>query len=109
VLDIGFTDPSFKLPFKVKGRVVSLKNDLTMQLSVTVRDTETIQRSVGDGDSETVDGNLNFQLRPTVNYTVNERLNLNLYYQRNFNEPKLTNSFPTTNTAFGVQIRFGLQ
>ncbi len=109
VLDVGFTDPSFKLPFKVKGRVVSLKNDLTMQLSVTLRNTETIQRSIGDGQSDTVDGNLNFQLRPTVNYTVNEQLNINLYFQRNFNEPKLTNSFPTTNTAFGVQIRFGLQ
>jgi len=109
VLDVGFTDPSFKLPFKVKGRVVSLKNDLTMQLSVTVRNTETIQRSVGDGESDIVDGNINFQLRPTVNYTVNSQLNLNLYFQRNFNEPKVNNSFPTTNTAFGVQIRYGLQ
>ena len=109
VIDIGFTDPSFKLPFKVKGRVVSLKNDLTMQLSMTLRNTETIQRSIDDGNATIVDGNLNFQLRPTVNYTVNDRLNLNFYFQRSFNEPKLTNSFPSTNTTFGVQVRFGLQ
>jgi cell surface protein SprA len=109
VIDIGFTDPSFKLPFKVKGRVVSLKNDLTMQMSLTVRNTVTVQRSVDDGTSTIVNGDVNFQLRPTVNYTVNERLNLNFYYQRSFNEPKLTNSFPSTNTTFGVQVRFGLQ
>ncbi|RUA29066.1 MAG: cell surface protein SprA, partial [Bacteroidetes bacterium] len=109
VVDIGFTDPNFTLPFKVNGRTVSLDNDLTMQLSITVRDTEVVQRTLDDGRNVLVDGTINFQLRPTVNYTVNDRLNLNFYYQRNFNEPRVQNSFPTTNTAFGVQIRFGLQ
>ncbi|MBK6265184.1 cell surface protein SprA [Marivirga sp. S37H4] len=109
VIDIGFTDPSFKFPFKIKGRTVALKNDLTMQLSVTVRDTEVVQRSVDDDRNVLVDGNINYQLRPTVNYTVSEKLNLNFYYQRSFNEPRVQNSFPTTNTSFGVQVRFGLQ
>jgi len=109
VIDIGFTDPNFTLPFKVRGRTVSLDNDLTMQLSVTVRDTEVVQRTLSDGRNVLVDGTINFQLRPTVNYTVNDRLNLNFYFQRNFNEPRVQNSFPTTNTSFGVQVRFGLQ
>lgn len=109
VLDVGFTDPSFKLPFKVKGRVVSLKNDLTMNMSVTVRNTVTVQRSIDDQTSTIVNGDVNFQLRPTVNYTVNESINLNFYFMRSFNEPKLTNSFPSTNTTFGVQVKFGLQ
>ncbi|PTB92300.1 hypothetical protein C9994_14290, partial [Marivirga lumbricoides] len=109
VVDIGFTDPSFKLPFKVKGRTVALKNDLTMQLSITIRDTEVVQRSVDDDRNVLVDGNINYQIRPTVNYTVSEKLNLNFYYQRSFNEPRVQNSFPTTNTSFGVQVRFGLQ
>lgn len=109
VLDIGFTDPNFTLPFKVRGRTLSLDNDLTMNLSITVRNTEVVQRTLDDGRNVLVDGNINFQLRPTVNYTVNEKLNLNFYYQRNFNEPRVQNSFPTTNTSFGVQVRFGLQ
>lgn len=109
VIDIGFTDPAFKVPFKVKGRTVALKNDLTMQLSVTIRDTEIVQRSIDDNRNVLVDGNINYQIRPTINYTVNEKLNLNFYYQRSFNEPRVQNSFPTTNTTFGVQVRFGLQ
>ncbi|HET8860766.1 cell surface protein SprA [Marivirga sp.] len=109
VIDIGFTDPNFTLPFKVNGRTVSLENDLIMQLSITVRDTEVVQRTLDDGRNVLVDGTINFQLRPTVNYIVNDRLNLNFYYQRNFNEPRVQNSFPTTNTSFGVQVSFGLQ
>lgn len=109
VLDIGFTDSDFKLPFKVKGRTVALKNDLTMRLSVTVRNSEVVQRSLAEGDNTLVDGNISFQLRPTANYIVNKRLSLNLYYERSFNEPRIQNSFRTTNTAFGVQVRFSLQ
>ncbi|MGK7392989.1 MAG: cell surface protein SprA [Candidatus Cyclobacteriaceae bacterium M3_2C_046] len=112
----GFTKANLRLPFKVEGETIVLENDLTFKLDFTIRDTQTIQRSLAEPDStgqavtdnKITSGNINFQLRPTINYVLNQRLNMSLYFERNINEPKITNSFPRRTTAFGVQIRFSL-
>jgi cell surface protein SprA len=105
--DIGFTKDKFKLPFKVQGRTVVLENDIQFRMSFTIRDTKTIQRKIEETNAIT-NGNLNFQLRPTVSYILNQKLNLTMYFERNINEPRLTNSYRRTSSAFGVQLRFSL-
>ncbi len=105
--DIGFTKDKFKLPFKVQGRTVTLENDIQFRMSFTIRDTKTIQRKIEETNAIT-NGNLNFQLRPTVSYVLNQKLNLTMYFERNINEPRLTNSYRRTSSAFGVQLRFSL-
>lgn len=105
--DIGFTKDKFKLPFKVQGRTVVLENDIQFRMSFTIRDTKTIQRKIEETNAIT-NGNLNFQLRPTVSYVLNQKLNLTMYFERNINEPRLTNSYRRTSSAFGVQLRFSL-
>ncbi|UII27749.1 cell surface protein SprA [Fulvivirga maritima] len=107
VLEVGFTKANFKLPFKSQGRVISLKNDLTFRLNVTVRDTETIQRKIDEVNTVT-DGNLNFQLRPNVSYVLNEKLNIQFYFERSINEPKISSTFRRTTTRAGFQLRFSL-
>jgi cell surface protein SprA len=103
----GFTKANMKLPFKVDGAVVTLKNDLTFKFNFTLRDTKTIQRKIDEIHTVTA-GNVNFQLRPQLGYVLNERLNLNLYFERNINTPRVTSSFPRSTTQFGVQVRFSL-
>ncbi|MEQ9297262.1 MAG: cell surface protein SprA, partial [Cyclobacteriaceae bacterium] len=105
--DIGFTKDKFKLPFKVQGRTVTLENDIQFRMSFTIRDTKTIQRKIEETNAIT-NGNLNFQLRPTVSYVINQKLNLTMYFERNINEPRLTNSYRRTSSAFGAQLRFSL-
>jgi cell surface protein SprA len=103
----GFTKAGMKLPFKVQGETVILDNDLSFKLDFTVRNTKTIQRKIEDVNTIT-SGNINFQFRPTVSYMMNQRLNLQLYFSRNINEPLITTSFPRRTTEFGVQVRFSL-
>ena len=105
--DFGFTKANFKIPFRVQGRTVSLKNDLTFRLNFTIRDTKTIQRKIDEQNTITR-GNLNFQLRPNVSYVLNQRLNLQFFFERNINEPKVSNSFRRSTTSGGIQIRFSL-
>jgi cell surface protein SprA len=105
--DFGYTTSNFTLPFRVQGRTVALKNDLTFRMNFSVRDTRTHQRRIEEGSTIT-NGNVNFQLRPNINYVLNQRLSLQVYFERNINEPKVTNSFKRATTAFGVQIRFSL-
>ncbi|MCZ6899436.1 MAG: hypothetical protein O7F74_04285, partial [Bacteroidetes bacterium] len=106
-LEFGLTRANFKIPFRIQGRTVRLKNDLTFRVNFTVRDTKTIQRKIEDINTIT-SGNINYQVRPTVSYAVNNRLNLQFYVERNINEPRVSNSFKRATTAFGVQVRFSL-
>ena len=106
-VEVGFTKSEFKLPFRVQGRTVVLENDLTFRLNVAIKDMETIQRKIDD-ESIITNGNLNFQLRPTISYVLNDQLQLQYYFTRTVNDPKVTNSFKRTTTESGIQIRFNL-
>ena len=105
--DFGFTKANMKLPFKSDGKVITLKNDLSFKINFTLRDSKTIQRKIDDLSTITA-GNTNFQLRPQIGYVLNERLNLNFYFERNINTPRVTSSYPRSTTRVGIQVRFSL-
>jgi cell surface protein SprA len=106
-VELGFTKANVKLPFRLQGRTVVLENDLTFRVNVAIKDTETIQRKIDD-ESIITNGNLNFQLRPTISYILNDQLQLQFYFTRTVNDPKISNSFKRTTTESGLQIRFNL-
>ncbi len=106
-LELGFTKNNMKLPFKSQGRLIVLKNDVTFRMNVTVSDSRTIQRKIGELNTIT-NGNINFQLRPNILYAVNQKLNLQLYFERTINEPQVSNSYRRATTRFGAQVRFSL-
>jgi cell surface protein SprA len=105
--ELGYTKNNMKLPFKSQGRTVVLKNDVTFRMNVTVGDTKTIQRKIYETNILT-NGNINFQLRPNISYVVNQKLNIQLYFERTINEPLVSNSYRRATTRFGTQIRFSL-
>ncbi len=106
-LNFGFTKTNFRLPFRVQGQTITLENDLTFNMAMSLKDTKTIQRKIEEENTIT-NGNLNFQFRPTVDYRVNEKLNVQLYFARTVNDPRVTNSYKRTTTEFGTQVRFNL-
>ena len=106
-LEIGFTKNNMRLPFKSEGRLIVLKNDVTFRLNTTVSDTRTIQRKVNELNMIT-NGAVNIQLRPNISYVVNQKLNIQAYFERTINDPKVSNSYRRATTRFGVQVRFSL-
>ena len=106
-VDIGWTKTKLVLPIKIRGNTVTLDNDIQFRINFTIRDTKTIQRKIDETNTIT-QGNINFQLRPTIQYTMNQRLNMTLYFERNINEPLISSSFKRSTTSFGTQIRFSL-
>jgi len=106
-LEIGFTKNNLKLPFKSEGRLIVLKNDVTFRLNTTVSDQRTIQRKVNELNMIT-NGSVNIQLRPNISYVVNQKLNIQAYFERTINDPKVSNSYRRATTRFGVQVRFSL-
>jgi cell surface protein SprA len=105
--EFGYTKNNMRLPFKSQGRRIVLKNDVTMRLNIGVTNSKTIQRKI-DELAAVTNGNVNIQIRPNVSYTVNQKLSLQLYFERTINEPVVSSSYRRTTTRFGVQIRFSL-
>lgn len=105
--EVGFTKNNMRLPFKSQGRTIVLKNDVTFRMNISISDNKTIQRKIDDLSTIT-NGNINFQLRPNISYVVNQKLTVQGYFERNINEPLVTNSYPRSTTRFGIQVRFSL-
>ena len=76
-------------------------------MNLVLRDTKTIQRKI-EGENILTNGNYNFQLRPNINYSVNDKLNLIIYYENTINKPSVANSFPRYSSSFGVKLRLSL-
>jgi cell surface protein SprA len=104
--DFGWTKANLKLPFKRQGRVITIENDVTFRMSMTIRDSRTIQRKLEDEDKVT-NGNQNFQFRPSIGYKFNDQLDLTMYFDRSITNPRV-GSFKRATTSFGVQLRFSL-
>ena len=105
--EVGFTKNNFKLPFRSQGRVITVKNDLTFRMNISVTNNQTIQRKIDEVNTVT-NGNYNFQLRPNISYVVNKKLSLQFYFERNSNTPFVSSAFPRATTRFGTKILFDL-
>jgi cell surface protein SprA len=106
-IDVGYTKANMKMPFKDNGRVITLKNDITFQLNMSISNNRTIQRKIDEVNTIT-NGNINFQLRPNVSYMINQKLRIQGYLERTVNEPLVTNSFKRSTTRGGIKILFNL-
>jgi cell surface protein SprA len=58
--------------------------------------------------STITNGNINVQIRPNISYAVNNKLNIQLYVDRNVNDPLVTNSYHRATTRVGTKILFNL-
>ena len=106
-LDLGYSKAGFKLPWRWQGRTLTLQNDLTMRVAASVRDSKTTQRKINDKSTVT-NGNLTWQVRPTITYKISKWLDFTFYMERNVTNPKVLSSYKRATTAFGIQLRFGL-
>jgi len=106
-IDFGYSKDKLKLPFKYRGNIIVLDNEIEFRLNFIIRNTSTVQRKM-DEENIITNGNYNFQLRPNINYTVNNRVNLIIYYDRIINKPIVSNSFPRYSTTFGARLRLSL-
>lgn len=124
-IGFGYTTNRFRIPFRIGGEQRILRNELNMRLDLSIRDNVTIQRSItdvvvpttqdansgglGTATQQVTNGNRQVQLRPTIDYVVNQRLNLQFFFTRNVSQPRGgTTSFKNATTEGGIQLRYSL-
>lgn len=106
-VDVGYTKAGMKLPFRSKGRTTVLKNDITFRMAFSIRENQTTQYRI-DEENVVTAGNMNLAFRPTINYMLNDRASLQCYFDRTINDPKISNAYRRTSTAFGFQFKYSL-
>ena len=116
VIGFGYTTTNFRIPFKIAGQRKVLENELTMRLDMSVRDNQTVQRAISTDSlgvertqNQITNGTRQLQLRPTVDYVLSQRVNLQFYVLRTVSEPKISTSFRNSVTEGGIQLRVSLQ
>ncbi|SES82262.1 cell surface protein SprA [Hymenobacter actinosclerus] len=126
VIGAGFATNKFRLPFKIGGEQRVLRNELNARLDLSISENYAIQRaildvvdedeaaktgkpvSIGRASSQVTAGTRQVQLRPTVDYVLNQRLNLQFFFTQNITTPKAGNAFRNTSTEAGIQLRYSL-
>ena len=104
---LGFKKSGIKVPFRVQGRTVVLKNELGARCDVTVRSTTTTQHKL-DAPATITAGTRDLQVKPNLNYVINTRLNVQAYVEYTLSTPMVSTSYKRSATRVGVQLRFTL-
>ncbi|MEN8732344.1 MAG: cell surface protein SprA [Bacteroidia bacterium] len=113
VIGAGYRTTGLKLPIKMDGKRIILANDLNFRFDFSIRDgitvVHTLEANNGEDSHTPIAGIRTMGIRPSIDYKINDALNLRMFYNRNSNNPVTSNSFPSALTDFGVTIRYTLQ
>src|SRR5690606_33748868 len=87
---------------------MKLENDVTFRFDFSFRDDATANSKLDQGTSFGTAGQRVIRIAPSIDYVLNQRVSLKLYFEQNRNIPKISNAFPITNTRGGLQVRISL-
>jgi cell surface protein SprA len=113
VFGLGFRKRGVPLPFHIKvmgknGLTNKLENDLTLRLDMSLRDDATTNSYLDQNASVPVGGQQVISISPSIDYVINNRINLKFYFDERRTIPKISSSPPVTTTRAGIQIRISL-
>lgn len=98
-----------KLPkFLSKDQTGKLDNEINFRLDFSIRDNVNANSRLDQDNNFATGGSRETNLRPTIDYFLNNRINIKLYFDQRRVKPYISSSAPTTNTRAGVQVRISL-
>ena len=108
VFGFGYKTKNFRFPFGLfDGK--KLNNDLTFKVDFSLRDNKTLIYQADVTGSQVSSGAQNITYRPEIDYVINQRFNLSLFYDSNITRPYTSQTFNTAFTNFGINLKLLLQ
>ena len=104
----GYKIKGLKLPIRINGRKIRLNNDLNFRFDFSYRDNIVINYLIDQGAPQITQGARTITIQPNVDYTVSKQLDIKLFFDQTATVPKISSSYPTTNTKAGITFRFNL-
>jgi cell surface protein SprA len=87
---------------------MKLDNDVTMRFDFSLRDDAMANTKLDQKTAFGTGGQKVIRIAPSIDYVLNKRVQLQLYFEQNRNIPKISNAFPITNTRGGLKVRISL-
>ena len=108
VFGFGYKTKNFRFPFGLFNGA-KLNNDLTFKVDFSLRDNKTLIYQADVPGAEVSSGAQNITYRPEIDYVINQRFNLSLFYDSNITKPYTSQTFNTAFTNFGINLKLLLQ
>ena len=111
VFGAGYRIKGLKLPFNLpfmNNAKTKLQNDLTFRLDVSKRNDETTNSTLDQSNTFGTGGQLVISIQPSIDYVINNRINIKFFFDQRRVTPYISTSAPITNTRAGVNIRISL-
>lgn len=106
VVGTGYRFKNVKFPFAIGGNTP--KSDLNLRVDLSMRENSTVIRKVQEQQNQPTAGQNIISIKTSLDYVINERLNVRAFYERVVNKPVISTSFPSANTNTGISLRFTL-
>lgn len=109
VFGFNWRKRGLKLPFKLPGMFgKKLQNDLTIKVDLSMRNDATSNSTVDQTNTYGTGGQKIITIQPSIDYVLNNKINLKLFFTQRKITPYISSSPPTINTTTGLQIRYSL-
>lgn len=107
VFGLGYRTNKFRFPFGLFQQI-RMDNNMDIKLDVAVRDNKTVIYRADVDEAEVSSGAKNIALRPSVDYMLNQRFNIRIFYDSNITRPYTSQSYNTAYSNFGFSLRVTL-
>ncbi|PST84647.1 cell surface protein SprA [Pedobacter yulinensis] len=104
VLGLGYRTNKFRFPFGL-FKQLKMDNNINFRIDVAVRDNKTVIYRADVAEAEVSAGAKNITMRPNIDYVINQRFNVRLFYDSNVTRPYTSQAFNTSFSNFGFSLR----
>jgi cell surface protein SprA len=108
VVGWGYRDKNFRFPFGWFSGTTN-KNDVNFKVDFSLQSTKMLIYQAFVQQAQVSSGSQNITVRPSIDYVINQRFNLNLFYDSNITRPFTSQTFNTAFTNFGINLKLLLQ
>jgi cell surface protein SprA len=105
---LGYRIKGIVLPIRIKGKKQKLDNDVNFKFDFSFRDNVIYAHKLDQNIGEPVSGMKQIKISPSIDYVVNNRLNIRLFFDRTRTIPHTSQSYPMTSAQGGITVRFTL-
>jgi cell surface protein SprA len=85
-----------------------LDNDITFNLDFSIRDDINSNSRLDQSSAFATGGQKVITIRPTIDYVLSNRINIQLYFDQRRVNPYVSSAAPMVNTRAGMQVRISL-
>lgn len=108
-LGLGYKIVGFNTVLKMKGSGKGMSNDLSINGDFSFSETQALIRRIETAYTQATSGTRSLNINLAASYVMSRRLTIGAFFDHQINTPIVSStSYPTTSTAFGINLNLSL-